>query len=192
MPPGNYNYALLQVPVDLSSPTDTVAIAVAATKEIISKIWRQEDTPYLTAYQVTWAQYFFTPVYMNPGAYIENPVGIVPSYFFEPNAVSNSFPQGDLESTFGNLDTVGPVTPGNPTIFDKLAKLNPQDYSVDGTSTGAVNISWLRKSDEVEFQRTWFKYTHTWVGSPIGTWDKDIYTQGPRPQNANDFDPLIA
>jgi hypothetical protein len=168
LPEGNYNYAIINVPVDLSSNTDPIAIAVAATKEIISKLWRQEDTPYLTGFQIIWKQYFFRPVFLNPGGYIENPVGIVPDFFISPSQ------------------------DGSDTIFDQMAQFNPQSYSSDGTSTGAVNISWLRKSDEEEYQRTWFAVPHVWLGSPIGSWDADLYTQGNRPQNASQFDQLIA
>lgn len=167
LPSGNYSYAIVAVPVNLSDPTDPIAIAIAASKEIISKLWRGEDVPYLPGYQVTLAQYFFKPVYLNPGAYSESPVGIVPDYFLSP------------------------TQDGSTTIFDQFAQINPQCFSSDGTATGAVSISWLRKSDEVDFQRSWFRYPSTWTGSPIGTFDVQIYSGGDRPQNANDFQQLI-
>lgn len=169
LPAGNYQYAVVGVPVDLTSNTDPIVIAIAATKEIISKLWRQEDTPYATAYQVTLSIYTFAPIFLNPGGYIESPVGIVPDYFMSPSQ------------------------DGTDTIFDDLANLNPQDYSIDGTRGGAekVNISWLRKSDETEYQRTWFRTTSTWIGAPIGSWDSDLYNQNDRPQNASEFNQLI-
>lgn len=162
-PTVNCVYFIVTVPVDLANPDDPITIAIAAAKEIISKLWRQEDTPYMTGYEITWSQYFFAPYFLNPGAYIENPVGIVPDYFLSPSQ------------------------DGSDTIFDKFGTDNPQDYSNDGTSDGDVTISWLRKADEVDFQRTWFKVTHKWIGSPFGFWDSDLYTDQAGPQNANDF-----
>lgn len=166
LPDGNYSSAIVSVPVS-TSPSDPITIAIAAAKEIISKIWRQEDTPYITGRQVTWTQYFFRPVYLNPGGYIENPVGIIPDYFMSP------------------------TQDGTSTVYDLFAFLNPQSYSDTGLSDGNVDISWLRKADEVQYERTWFKITRTWIGSPIGHWDADLYTKGPRPQISTDFDQLI-
>ncbi len=192
-PPGNYPYAIISVPVDLTNPSDPLAIAMAAAKEIISKLWRQEDTPYLTGWQIRWTQYFFAPTYLNPGGYIENPINVVPSYFMSVPAPGD-FPlglaRGDVQSPFTNQDTIAPFASGN-TIFDHITAINPQSYATDGLIGGPLNISWLRKSDEYVYQRTWFAVTHTWIGSPIGSWDKDIYTQLDRPQNANQFDQLI-
>ncbi len=166
LPAGNYAYAIVSVPVDLSDPTDPLAIAIAAANEVISKLWRQEDTPYVVGFQVTWTQYYFAPVYENPGGHLENPIGIVPDYFMSPSQ------------------------DGSDTIFDFLAAYNPQCYSQDGLASGDVDVSWLRKADEVEYQRTWFKVTRTWIGSPIGHWDSDLYTSGSRPQDANGFNVL--
>jgi len=169
LPDGNYTYAIIQVPVNLDDPTDPIATAIAAAKEIISKLWRQEDTPYSVYYQVVLSQYFFAPTLLNPGGIIQSPVGIVPDYFMSPSQ------------------------DGTDTIFDNLANINPQDYSIDGTAGGAdkVNISWLRKADEVEYQRTWFKTSSVWIGSPSGVFDAQLYSSGPRPQNANDYVQMI-
>ena len=164
---GNPQYLIVLVPVDLSNPDDPISIALAAAKEIISKLWRQEDTPYLTIFRLIWTRYFFAPQFINPGGYIEDPVGVVPDYFMSPNQ------------------------DGSNTVFDLIAQINPQAYSSDGTSTGSVNISSLRRADEVEFQRTWFKVDHSWDVAIIGNWDLDLYSGANRPQNANDFDQLI-
>ena len=157
----------LLVPVNLNNTNDPIVIAFSAAAEIISKLWRREDTPYVVGFEMVWSQYFFAPVYENPGGYIEDPIGIVPDYF------------------------VSPTQDGTTTIFDLLAQYNPQCYSQSGMSGGDVDISWLRQADEVEYQRTWFKVTRKWIGSPIGHWDKDLYTQGPRPQNSNDFNVAV-
>lgn len=163
--PNTVQNLILQVPVNIEDPFDPITIAIAAAKEIISKLWRQEDNPYVVGFQVTWSQYYFAPVYENPGGYQESPVGIVNDFFLSPSQ------------------------DGSNTIFDQIAAINPQSYSSDRTPYGSLDISWLRKADEVEYQRTWFKVTRTWVGSPIGHWDNNLYLalgeQGP--QNANDF-----
>jgi len=142
-------------------------LAIAAAGEIIQKLWNNIDSPYMPGFQVTLKQYFFRPVFENPGGYIESPVGIVPDYFISPSQS------------------------GPDTIFDQMAAINPQCFSNDGTSTGTVNISWLRKADEVVYQRTWFEVTSTWIGSPIGHWDLQIYQNGHRPTSPSDYLPLV-
>lgn len=152
--------------VDISGDAGSL-LAVAAAGEIIQKLWFQIDTPYIAGFQVTWSQYYFAPVFENPGGYIESPVGIVPDYF------------------------ISPAQDGSNTIFDQMAAINPQCYSDDGTPGGNVNISWLRKADEVDYQRTWFKVTRTWIGSPVGLWDAQIFSGGERPTAPSDYLPLV-
>lgn len=151
-------------------PTDAFVagtdMAKRAMMEIVQKYWRGEETPYLVGYEVTWSQYFFRPPFLNPGGYIEDPIseGGLPDYFW-----STGWPDVGNDIFFG---------------FDVY---NPQSYSVDGTLGGGVNISWLRKADQIDYQRTWFKVTRTWVGSAVGFWDVDLYNQGSRPQNSGAF-----
>ena len=83
-----------------------------------------------------------------------------------------------------------PVNHKNFTLYAAQHYVNPQCYSTDGTTLGDLDISWLRKADEVVYERTWFKVTRTWIGAPIGKWDSDLYNQNDRPQNANDFNQL--
>lgn len=189
-PTGNYQYAIVAVPVNLADPTDPLAIALAAAKEVISKLWRQEDTPYLTGFQIRWTQYFFAPAYLDCGGYLQDPLTVVPDYFMQPEALQTSLARGSFSSPFNNQDTV-PAHSSGPTIFDKITLLNPQAYSTDGMSGGPLQISWLRKADEYVYQRTWFAVSHVWVGSPIGNWDSDLYTHNDRPQDANGYDNLI-
>jgi hypothetical protein len=131
--------------------------------EIIIKYWRGEETPYVVGYEMTWSQYYFVSPWLNPGGYVEDPMTQstpqLPEYFY-----SRVFPPN-----------------GSYTIFDYLPYINPQCYSSDGTYAGSVNISWLRKADQVEYQRTWFRITRTWIGSPVGFWDSDLYTTNNRP-----------
>lgn len=190
-PTGNYPYAIVAAPVNLADPANPITIAMAAAKEIISKLWRQEDTPYLTAIQIRWTQFFFAPAYLNLGGYIQDPLTVVPDYFMQPQTFQTVLARGDFASPFSNQDTAAPNDGSQSTIFDLITNQNPQAYATDGINGGPLNISWLRKSDEVEYQRTWFATVHTWVGSPIGNFDKDLYSGGNRPQDANGFDKLI-
>lgn len=148
----------------LTSSNPSAQLALCAAQEIISKIWRQEDTPYQVAFQVTWSSYYFIKPQYNPGGYLEDPItdtGVLnpglPIYFYSPD-----FTEGT-------------------TIFDDIAQANPQCYSSDGTTSGVKAISWLRKADVVDYQRTWFKVTRTWIGAPQAHWDSNLYNQGSRP-----------
>jgi len=159
----NCQYYIISVPCNLSSAGNPITIALAAAKEMLYKIWRGEDTPPVTGYEITWSQYYYAPVYLNPGNYVESPVGIVPDYFLSPSQT------------------------GTDTIFDQLTLINPQSFSQDGTSGGVLDMSCLRKPDEVDYQRTWFKVTRKWICSPVGHWDEDLLTQNPRPMYATDY-----
>ena len=181
----NCVYFVVSVPFNLGNPNDSITIAVAAAKELISKLWRQEDTPYIAGFEIVWTQYFFAPVYLNPGGYIQDPVYWVPQYFISPDN-NGIIPRGLQGNPFG-ADTDGPPGPGQSTIFDYLTTFNPQCYSTTGIQGGPLSLSCLRKSDHYEYERTWFKVPHTWLCAPIGKWDSDIYTQFNRPQNANDY-----
>lgn len=124
-----------------------------AAMEIIQKFWRGEETPYIVGFDIKWSQYYFLPPYLIPGGFIEDPtteaVPQLPDYFW--------------------------LRPDVSSIFDFIASSNPQCYSSDGTINGTLNISWLRRSDQIEYQRTWFKITRSWFGSPVGFWDPQLY-----------------
>lgn len=143
-------------------------MAKYAALEIIQKFWRGEETPYLVGYQIKWKQYYFRPPMIDPGGRIEDPmldaVPQLPAYFWSPD-----FPPSDV------------------TIFDNFPIYNPQCYSDDGTRAGVKSISWLRKSDEIVYQRTWFEITRTWIGSPFGNWDADLYAALERPMTPSDW-----
>jgi len=207
---GNPNciYYILTVPataLNLGNPTDPITIALAAAKELISKLWRQEDTPYLVGYEIVWAQYFFAPVFLNPGGYQEDPRDWVPGYFMTPDFGQSTIPRGlqwgdpdmtgaqtgDGSNHGDNMDTNfgANFPPGSPTILDLLAVYNPQCYSDDRTQSGNVKISSLRTADDEDYERTWFKVQHGWKVAPVGKWDSDIYLEMgvDGPQNADDY-----
>lgn len=145
-------------------------MAKRAAMEIVQKIWRGEETPYVVGWRVTHSYYLFRPPpTLNPGGYIEDPIldatPQIPDYFYSPDYPPN------------------PVT----SFFQGMTALNPQCYASNGMYNGDLSISWLRKADVLDYQRTWFKVTRTWDGSPIGHWDEDLYTSGNRPQVAGDY-----
>ena len=151
-----------------SDPGMKIAMAAKAALEIIQKLWRMEDTPYVSGVQVTHTQYWFRPPSINLGGYIEDPRDAspgLPDYFY-----STTYPPNAAY-----------------TIFDNIAQYNPQCYSSNGQFGGTTSISWLRKADEIDYQRTWFKVTRTWLGAPIGAWDADLYGKIERPSYPGDY-----
>lgn len=136
-----------------------------AAMEIIQKYWRGEETPYIVGFQITWSRFYRNPNLINPGGYVENPI-------YEAN------PQVPAGFVF--------TDPPDNTIdtFSALAQYNPQCYSSDGTSEGQAQISWLRKSDQQEFDRTLTRVDRTWIGSPVGYWDLQLYNRDRRPAAA--------
>lgn len=144
--------------------------AKRAAQEIIQKFWRGEETPYIIGWQITWSVYYFWPQPLNPGGYIEDPIfqatPALPAYFWSPYFPPRTKP---------------------PTVFDWMAYVNPQCYSNTGYSNGKVEISWLRKADNYDYERTWFRVDRTWIGTPVGYWDPDLYNRSSRPQVADDY-----
>jgi hypothetical protein len=150
-------------------PIPGTDLAKYAAIEIIQKYWRNEETPYIIGYEISWTSYYYTPQYLNPGGYIEDPV---------------------LEATPQLPSDCWQVINGDGStgeIFDMMANWNPQCYSEDGTITGDTAISWLRKADDVDqTQRTWIKILRTWMGTPIGHWDFDLYNWNDAPWSDGD------
>lgn len=167
-PPAATTYKPTRVEFTAGAKVSGTDIAKRAAMEIIQKYWRGEDTPYIVGYQITWSSFYFRPPYLNPGGYVEDPIfdanPQLPNYFWSPD-----------------------YPPTANTIFDFLAAINPQCYSDSGLSSGVPVISWLRKADELEYERTWFKISRTWIGSPVGFWDTELYTASRRPQVAGDY-----
>jgi hypothetical protein len=146
-------------------------MAKRAALEIIQKYWRGEETPYIVGYQITWTVFYFRPPSLNPGGYVEDPMRQatpqLPEYFYSTNWPPNT----------------------TDTIFDYITTYNPQCYSSTGKRGGPLLISWLRKADVMEEQRTWFKVDRTWIGSPVGFWDTELYSGGERPHYPSNYKP---
>jgi len=170
------------IPVSVASSvieaTASVALAMAAAQEIISKLWRMEDSPYAAGVEVKYSFYSFLPPLFNLGSYLEDPDFIVPDYFMKPDrALTELPPRGGMSY---------PVA-GDDNIFQYNAISNPQDFSDTGLVTGETVISWLRKADEVVWERGLCKMTYTWVGSAIGYFDPQIYGASSRPSVPSDY-----
>lgn len=155
---------MLDSPVPAGKTDFQWEMAVAAGWEIIDKLAVKISEPYLPGFRVTWSQYYWAPPYLNPGAFLQDPIleGGLPEFFWSTDGT-------------GNIAT---------SIFANMGLANPQCY-ID--NDGQLLISWLRQSDELEYVRTWFRVTRTWIGSPIGNWDPDIYYPAARPLNPQDY-----
>jgi hypothetical protein len=200
---GNPNCPYYLVPVtkawlDDDPDIGPIHMAMAAAQELITKLWRQEDTPYIPAYEIVWTQRFFQPVYLNPGAYPEDPRDVVPSYFMgaPQSDFSNigSIPRGQQGEVgpidqYFNGDSVAAAGSENDSILDQLVAINPQLFSSDGTASGNLVISSLRTSDSYHYERTWFATVHKWKVACVGKWDKDLYLEygASAPQSVSDF-----
>jgi hypothetical protein len=161
---GDVNDPYVHVAFNISKANKpTIELALSAAQEVIQKLWKIEDSPYMVGFEINWSVYYYRPPYINPGGYVENPITeanpSLPDYFYSPLA-----PQ---DSNFSKR-----------TLFDYLYAYNPQCYL---DKYGYASISCLRKSDSIEYQRTWFKVTRSWLCSAVGMWDLDINSNLPRP-----------
>lgn len=155
-----------------------VQLALAAAQEIITKLWRMEDSPYMAGVEVKYSYYSFLPPYFNLGSYLEDPDYVVPNYFMQPDRPITELPP---RGGFGY-----PVA-GTDNVFQLNAHANPQDFSSDGTAYGNTQISWLRKADEQIWERGLCKTTLTWIGSPLGYFDVQLYGASNRPTAPGDY-----
>ena len=126
--------------------TDPTVLQLALL--LADKYAQGEETFYLAGFKVTWSVYSRLPLELNPGSYIQDPVGsgVLPFFFWSANG-----------------------TPFGANIFTALAAALAPQYYANGFSS-------LRLSDSIVFQRTWFKTTAQWIMAPFGHWDTDIYT----------------
>lgn len=147
-------------------------MAKAAAIEIISKYWRGEETPSMVAVQLSWTEFYWTPQFLNPGGYIEDPItgGGLPDFLW-----STHFP-ADPNDLY--------------TIFWGMAQINPQNYSDIGNRAGSTRISWRREADREVRERTFFGIEHRWTGSPFGHWDEQLYSQTSRPTRYENYLPV--
>lgn len=169
------------IPVGVDTNTyqfASVQLAMAAASEIITKLWRMEDSPYIPSIMLRWTSYFFLPTFVNLGSYLEDPMLIIPDYFTNPeHPISELPPRSGLTYPFA----------GPHNLFALNAQNNPQDYSSTGDLRGQTNMSCLRQADEVNWQRGLCGLTRSWICSVIGTFDPQIYGATVRPTRPSDY-----
>lgn len=121
------------------------ASVLALALDLYKRFLRGETTFYLDGLTLTWSVFFWSVPGLDAGGYIQDPIT-----------------EGSLPDYFWlvNADT-------GEQIFDTTLLTNPDIW--------ASGISWLRKSDKINYSRTWFKLTRTWIGAPLGHWDAGIY-----------------
>jgi hypothetical protein len=121
--------------------------------ELMYKKQKGEDNFYLSGYKMIFSQYFWQPVDINPGGYIENPFLVVPAYYWTDQNDNN--------------------------IFSKTTQYNPNVYinnnNIPNVYAATYGLSWLRQTDVLHQQRTWYKLTSTWVAGTLGMWDNEWY-----------------
>lgn len=144
--------------------TITDATHKEAALELLTKRVIGEDTFYLPGFRICFSEYFWHTVELHPGGVIQDPIldGGIPPYFWDP-----SWP--DI---------------GTGSVFDRCYLYNPQFYS--------EGISWLRMADDYEWERTWFKVTHTWQGAPYAHWDADLYSNAVSPYPPPPLVPVLS
>jgi hypothetical protein len=133
--------------------------------ELLDRFWRGENEFYLAGWQVHYSWYYYglgqlagqVPQVLYPldeGGYIQDPVvsGFLPAYFWSLNGSHDTSPLNNMLQRLPYLDS-------NSLYHDPKNGM----------------FRWLRQADDVQFSRTWFKQTLTWVGAPLGTWDALIY-----------------
>lgn len=121
--------------------------------ELLYKKQKGEESFYLSAYKIVYSQYFWAPVNINPGGYLDNPFNIIPQQFWTDVNGNNIFRQ---------------QSPWNPNLY-------PPGLG-NTTANAPYGLSWLRQTDEQHLNRTWYKLTSTWIGAPIGHFDQEWYS----------------
>lgn len=118
--------------------------------ELLYKKQKGEDSFYLSGYRINYSRYFWAPQDINPGGYTEDPFSVIPyQYWTDVNGLN---------------------------IFRNTAQYNynlyPNNTSLVGPPYG---LSWLRQTDTLHLNRTWYKLTMSWIGAPLGVWDNEWY-----------------
>lgn len=141
--------------------------AKQAALEILQKYWLGIENPYIVGWQIVYTTYWWRPPALHPGGIIQEPYYTVDEQF--------------LWKDFGEgVESV------DDTIFWNMKNINPACYSSTGKAEAGAKtrISWLRKADTLTFERTFYRLESTWIGSPVGFWDKDIFRSGNAPAEA--------
>lgn len=147
------------------TPVTGTDFAKYAALEIVSKHWLGIENPYIVGWQITYSQYFWRPQHLHPGGVIQAPYYEVDEQFI----ISPDIAWAD-----------GITNIPEDTIFADMWEKNPQAYlpleaSYEFSSYDYTAISWLRKADQMYFERTFYRVDKTWIGAPVGSWDPDMF-----------------
>lgn len=123
-----------------------------AAQELLFKKQKGEDTFYLSGFKITYSQYFWAPQDINPGGFFQDPFSVIPSYYWTDTDGLNIFAQ-----------------PPNGYNANMYPNTTPD------LSEAPYGLSWLRQTDTLELNRTWWKFNMTWIGAPLGIWDNEWY-----------------
>jgi hypothetical protein len=157
--------------IDTSSVNPPGALQYKEAKEMLFKQHKGEESFYLAGYKITFTQYYWYPAILNPGGYIEDPVsqGSLPYYYWSSTGKPNGL------SIFSSTATQNPnLYPISPPLNANPATLPP------------YGLSWLRQADTLHLNRTWWKITKTWIGGPLGHWDKELYSRTVQPYQTSE------
>jgi hypothetical protein len=170
--PGDTNdpfvHLALQVGNLTSDQLQSIQLAQAAAMEIITKLWRMEDTPYIPAVEIAWTSHFYTVPFLDLGARIEDPLLILPDYFVDiTRNVFSQPPRGTQNDQ--------PLQPPGQSLLDFNASENPMLYSSSQTPPYQLNLSCLRKADQLTVDNGLFNLTRCWICSVIGQFDPQLY-----------------
>lgn len=136
--------------------------------ELLYKKQKGEDSFYLSGYKIQYSRYFWGIQDINPGGYIEDPFTVIPYQYYTDADSNNIF--------YLNATQNANLYPNNST--------NPLDYP--------YGISWLRQTDTQVLNRTWWKFTQTWIGGTLAQWDKEWYSPTIQPlQNSASYGSIL-
>jgi hypothetical protein len=152
-------------------PTNVVPLLDQRSQalELMLKKQKGEESFYLSGFQIQYSRYFWIPQILNPGGYIQDPFlsGAIPSYFWNGLDANNNL----------------------VNIFSQVAQFNQNIYpNYNSLTAPPYGLSWLRQTDTVTLNRTWWRLTNTWTGAPLGHWDQQWYSQAWQPYQVSIYD----
>jgi len=150
-----YGAQLALLSGSLTSDLTDLTNEAAQAQELLLKRQKGEESFYLSGYKITYSRYYWGPVPLNPGGYIEDP--------FETS----------------NVPPVFVTDPDGNNIFAYTSVWNTNLYpnveNPDTPQEAPYGLSWLRQTDSSALVRTWTKVTSTWIGGPLAQWDNELY-----------------
>ncbi len=117
-----------------------------AATELRIKLQKGIDSFYLAGFKINYTHYSYEPLPMNPGGVIDDPTnssGVGVPYFF------------------WSLDGTNHTDGGDNVAWVSLAKHVAPVFYANG-------FTYLRLATTDSYQRTWHRYTESWIAAPAG------------------------